>query len=111
MDRRWSAYEDAWTIVEALLHVGDLDGAVAFVEQAPTQGYEVVDALLDAGEFSRGRSLFDELEPLQQLLSGTSPGNPLEVSELRDWARRVIHFRDADQILQAIQRLSKAATL
>lgn len=51
------------------------------------------------------------MEPLQQLLSGTSPGNPLEVSELHDWARRVIHFRDIDQILQAIQRLSKVARL
>ncbi len=109
--RRWSACEEASAIVEALLHVGDLDGAVAFVEQAPAHGYEVVDALLDAGEFSRARALFDQLEPLQQLLSGTSPGNPVEVSELQDWVRRVIHFRDAEQICLAIRRLSKAARL
>lgn len=109
--RRWSACEEASDIVGALLYIGDLDGAVAFVEQVPAQGYEVVDALLDAGEVARARALFDQLEPLQQLLSGTSFGNPLGVSELQDWARRVIHFRDVDQILLAIQRLSKAARL
>jgi hypothetical protein len=109
--RRWSACEEAPAIVQALLHVGDLDGAVAFVEQAPAQGYEVVDALLKAGEFSRARALFDQLEPLQQLLNGASHGNPVEVFELHDWAQRVIHFRDSEQICLAIRRLSKAARL
>jgi hypothetical protein len=109
--RRWSACEEASHIVGALLHVGDIDGAVAFVDQAPAQGYEVVDALLDAGEFSRARALFERLEPLQQLLNGRSPDNLLEVSELQDWVRRVIHFRDADQVLRAIRRLCKAARL
>jgi tetratricopeptide (TPR) repeat protein len=109
IDRRWSACEEAPAIVQALLHVGDLDGAVAFVEQAPAQGYEVVDALLKAGEFSRARALFDQLEPLQQLLNGASHGNPVEVYELHDWAQRVIHFRDSEQICLAIRKLSKAA--
>ena len=109
--RRWSAYESSSAFVEALLHVGDLDGAVAFVEQAPTQGYEVVDALLEAGEFSRAHALFDQLEPLQQILNGTSSGHLLDISGLREWAWRVIHFRNDDQILQAIPRLSKSAML
>jgi hypothetical protein len=109
IDRRWSACKDAPVIAQALLHVGDLDGAVAFVEQAPAHGYEVVDALLKAGEFSQARALFDQLEPLQQLLNGASPGNPVEVFELHDWAQRVIHFRDSEQICLAIRRLSNAA--
>lgn len=111
IDRRWSAFEEASSFVRALLHVGDLDDAVVFVEQAPSEGYAVVDALLDAGEFPRARALFERLEPLQQLLSGRSPGNPLRISELQDWARRVIHFRDADQIIQAIRRLSNAVRM
>lgn len=111
IDRRWSACEEAPAIVQALLHVGDLDGAVAFVEQAPAQGYEVVDALLKAGEFSRARALFDQLEPLQQLLNGASYENPVEVYELHDWVKRVIHFRDLEQIRLAIRRLSKAARI
>ena len=109
--RRWSACEEAPAIVQALLHVGDLDGAVAFVEQAPDQGYEVVDALLKAGEFSRARALFDQLEPLQQLLNRSSHGNIVETHELHDWVKRVIHFRDSEQICWAIRRLSRAARL
>ncbi len=109
--RRWGAYEEARSIAEALLYVGDLDAAVAFVEQVPDKGYQVVDALLRAGDIPRARTLFDSLEPLQQLLSGTSNGNPLEVSELKEWARRVIHFRGVDQILLAIDRVAHAARL
>jgi hypothetical protein len=111
IDRRWSAFEDAPAVVEALLSVGDFDGAVAFVEQAPDQGYEVVDALLDAGETSQARAIFDKLEPLQHILSVPSQGGALDVGRLRKWAWRVVHFRDVDQILQAIQRLSKAAMM
>jgi hypothetical protein len=105
--RRWSAYEYAWAVVEALLEVGDLDGAVAFVEQFPTEGYEVVDTLLEAGDLSGARALFEQLEPLQQVLGGKPSGSSLEASELFEWARRVVHFRDPDQILRAIQRLAK----
>ncbi|WP_143136616.1 ATP-binding protein [Burkholderia ubonensis] len=109
--RRWDAYEEAPSIADALLHVGDLDATVAFVEQVPDSGYKVVDALLNAGDVSRARALFDSLEPLQQLLTGTSDGHPLAVSELDEWARRVIHFRGLDQILPAIDRVSSATRL
>jgi TorA maturation chaperone TorD len=44
-------------------------------------------------------------------LNGASHGNPVEVFELHDWAQRVIHFRDSEQICLAIRRLSKAARL
>lgn len=106
--RRWDAYEDAPSVADALLYVGDLDAAMAFVEEVPDSGYKVVDALLNAGDVSRARALFDSLEPLQQLLSGTSDGHTFVVSELDEWARRVIHFRDLDQILLAIDRVSCA---
>ncbi len=111
IDRRWWAFKESSFFVRALLDVGDLDGAVAFVEQAPSEGYAVVDALLDAGDFQRARALFEKLEPLKQLMGGISSGNPLRISELRDWVQRVIYFRDADQILQAIRRLSNTARM
>ncbi|AOE85923.1 AAA family ATPase [Pseudomonas sp. TCU-HL1] len=111
VERRWGAYEEARSLPEALLAIGDLDGAVAFVEDIPDCGYEVVDALLKKGDVSRARTLFDSLEPLQQLMSGATDRNSLEVSELQEWAQRVIHFRDLDQILAAIDRLSRMARL
>ena len=109
--RRWGACVDALSIVDAMLEVGDLDGAVEFVEQVPDKGYEVVDELLASGDLQRARMLFDNMEPLQHILSGTSHGDRLEVSELEKWAQRVIHFRDVDQIAAAIDRVSKVAML
>lgn len=107
MDRRWSAYEYASAIVEALLAVGDLDGAVAFVDHFPDQGYDVVDALLEVGDIPGARALFDQLEPLQQLQTAMSKGYSSDASELFEWAQRAVHFRDRDQIFRAIDRLTK----
>ena len=109
--RRSTALEEAPAVTDALLAVGDLYGAEAFAEEIGAKGYKVVDALLSAGEFARARVLFDKLEPLQQLLSGSLQGQDLhhDRSGLVQWARRVFHFRDADQINQAIDRLSRAA--
>ena len=109
--RRSSAFEYASSVAVALLTVGDLDGAVAFVEQYPAEGYEVVDALLDAGDIPGARTLFEQLEPLQQVLSGPPSDHSLEVPELFEWVRRVVHFRDPDQILQAAQRLARLVRL
>lgn len=109
--RRWTTLEQSPALVDALLAVGDIDKAQAFAEETGAEGYKVVDALLDAGNFDRARALFDRLEPLQQLLSGTLQGHDLQhdIPELIQWAQRVFHFRDVDQINLAIERLSKAA--
>ncbi len=109
--RRSSVFEYASFIAVALLAVGDLDGAAAFVEQYPSEGYEVVDALVNAGDIPRARTLFEQLEPLQQVLSGAPSDHYLEVPELFEWVRRVVHFRDPDQILQAAQRLARLVRL
>lgn len=108
MDRRWSAYEEAPEIVDAMLAVEDLDGAAALVEQVPGHGYAVVDALIASGQHQRARAIFDDLDPIQNLLREHRYGGPMQFEEMRDWVRRVIHFRAPDQILRTIERLVPA---
>ena len=109
MNRRWSAYEEVPEIIDALLAVDDLDGAVALVEQVSSNGYSVVDALIASGQRGRARAIFDDLDPIQDLLREHRNGSPMRFEEMRDWARRAIHFRAPDQILKAIDRLVPAA--
>lgn len=107
--RRSTTLEQATGLTEALLAVGNIDAAQAFAEEYGSGGYEVVDALLAAGEDARAKDLFDKLEPLQQLLTGhldPQGGFQQNQEELTQWARRVFHFRDVGQINQAIERLS-----
>ena len=110
MDRRWSAYEEAPEMIDALLAVEEIDGAVALVEQLPGNGYAVVDALIESGQLDRARVLFDSLDPIQDLLREPRYGGSMRFEEMRDWARRVIHFRAPDQISKAIERLVPAAS-
>lgn len=111
LGRRRTALHEASALIDAFITIGDIDSAEALAEEIGAEGYKVVDALLSAGEFGRARALFEKLEPLQQLISGTVHGHELHhsSSELIEWAWRVIHFRDAQQINQAINRLAAAA--
>lgn len=107
VNRRWGALEDSASVADALLDLGDLDAAVSFIDQVPGNGYLVVDALLEAGDIPRARTLFDSLEPIQDLLSGVSESHGLHLGELREWARRVVHFRGIDQVLHSIARVTQ----
>lgn len=108
--RRSTALEGATHLTEALVEVGDLNAAQAFVEEYGDQGYEVVDALLSAGEPTRAKDLFDKLEPLQKLLTGQlKTSSPRENQrDFAEWAFRVSHFREIGQINEEIDRLSAA---
>jgi hypothetical protein len=108
--RRSTALEEATGLTEALLAVGDLDAAQSFAEEYGSGGYKVVDALISVGEYTRARDLFEKLEPLQQLLTGRLDiyGFQQNHAEFVQWARRAFHFRDIEQINQAIERLSSA---
>jgi hypothetical protein len=110
LGRRSSALQETTSLTAAMLAVGDISAAQAFVEEYGNQGYEVVDALMDAGEISRAKILFDKLEPIQQLLSGRLNTQNISQnrSEFKQWARRVAHFRDIEQINLEIDRLSNA---
>ncbi|SDN22705.1 hypothetical protein SAMN05216517_10947 [Janthinobacterium sp. OK676] len=105
--RREAALEYADRLPLAMLAVGDIDAAVSFVQDFPNRGYKVVDALLERGEFDRAKDLFDTLEPLSQLhTSKFQDGNQYNVKEFEKWARRAFHFRDHEQIQQAIDHLA-----
>jgi hypothetical protein len=110
ISRRATALEYAVGLVDAMLAIGDIDGAQAFAEANGGGRYKVVDALLQAGDVDRARTFFDQIEPLVQLLGGQSNDLNNQEDELRQWAERVFHFREADQIEEAIQRLSTQET-
>ncbi|WP_087647677.1 hypothetical protein [Caballeronia choica] len=107
--RRADALEYAPGVVDAMLAIGDIDCAQAFAEANGCGGYKIVDALLRAGDVDRARAWFDRIEPLERLWGNQSNGIHSQETELREWAQRVFHFREVDQINDAIERLSNPA--
>lgn len=108
VERRETALGYADQLPLAMLAVGDIDAAVSFVQDFPSRGYEVVDALLEHGDFDRAKDLFEVLEPLSQLHTSKfqNHGDQHNVKEFEKWARRAFHFRDAEQIQQSIDHLA-----
>jgi hypothetical protein len=108
LGRRETALEYANQLPLAMLAVGDIDAALAFVQYFPSQGYEVVDALLARGDFERAKELFESLEPLSQLHTSKfqNHGHVNNITEFERWARRAVHFRDTEQIQKAIDHLA-----
>lgn len=106
--RREAALEYANQLPLAMLAVGDIDAALSFVQYFPSQGYEVVDALLARGDFERAKELFESLEPLSQLHTSKfqNHGHDHNIKEFERWARRAVHFRDTEQIQIAIDHLA-----
>ncbi|WP_026284329.1 ATP-binding protein [Variovorax paradoxus] len=107
VSRRTNALEYADRLPSAMLAVGDIDAAVSFVQEFPKRGYEVVDALLQRGDFDRSKELFEHLEPLSQLHTSRFQhhGRDHNLHEFQEWAKRAYNFRDSEQIQQAIERL------
>ncbi len=108
VDRRETALEYANNLPLAMLAVGDIEAALSFVQYFPSQGYEVVDALLARGDFERAKELFESLEPISQLHTSKfeNQGYDHNVKEFEKWARRAVHFRDTEQIQTAIDHLA-----
>lgn len=108
VDRRRTALEFADRLPLAMLAVGDIDAAVSFVQDFPSRGYEVVDNLLDRGDYDRAKELFETLEPLSQLQTSKfqNYGDSHNINEFEKWVQRVFHFRDHEQIQQSIDYLA-----
>jgi hypothetical protein len=106
--RRETALEYANQLPLAILAVGDIDAALSFVQYFPSQGYEVVDALLARGDFERAKELYESLEPLSQLHTSKfqNHGHDHNIKEFEKWARRAVHFRDTEQLQTAIDHLA-----
>lgn len=93
VERRANVMEDAASLVDAYLAVGDLASAEEALSNINEGGKEwlVIDALLKAGETARARQLFDRENPFRAMASDAQP-----------WAQRAIQFLDEDQIEQII---------
>lgn len=106
--RRENALEYADRLPLAMLAVGDIEAAVSFVQDFPSRGYEVVDALLERGNFDHAKDLFETLEPLSQLHTSKFQhhGDQHNINEFARWARRALHFRDMEQVQQSIDHLA-----
>jgi hypothetical protein len=107
VSRRSTALEYAEQLPLAMLSAGELEAACAYVRDFPAKGYEVVDALLERGDYDGAKELFEHLEPLSQLHTSRfqNYGHEHNVHEFKKWARRVFHFRDFEQIRLAIDHL------
>lgn len=108
VSRRTTALEYAQQLPAAMIAVGDVDVADAFVRDFPSCGYDVVDAWLERGDFDRAKELFEFLEPLAQLHTSHFQDYGLEhnIREFEKWARRAFHFRDFEQLRSAIEHLA-----
>lgn len=108
VSRRTNALDYAQQLPAAMLAIGDVEAADAFVRDFPNYGYEVVDAWLERGDFDRAKELFESLEPLAQLHTSRfqDHGEEHNIREFEKWARRAFHFRDFEQIRVAIDHLT-----
>jgi|LNFM01.1.fsa_nt_gb hypothetical protein len=107
LSRRTSALDGADRLPIAMLAVGQIDAAYTFAKDFPNMGYEVVDKLLALGDFERAKNLFETLEPVAQLHTSRyeNYGEQHNLKEFEKWATRSFHFRDFEQIQQAIDFL------
>ncbi len=108
IDRRAEVLANATSIVDAYLALEDFNSAIGISKGNPsfTKRYEIVDALVDAGRIDDARREFDEIEPLGKLFGTDIVTFGSAEEELFAWARRAHRFRDQDQILAAISRLT-----
>jgi hypothetical protein len=108
IERRAGVLGTAPSVVDALIALGDIDDALAFAESNSVGGYKVIDALLDSGDIDRARSLFDRIDPVSRMMGEDSYDMYDRREEVADWAACVFHFRDAGQILEAIDQIANS---
>lgn len=106
IERRSQALGYASTLVTAFLAVGDFDRAMAYAIDHKTGGFEVVDALLAAGDIEGARAFFDRIEPAATPTGAYANDPSGHQNQIQEWASRVFHFRDTDQILEAVDRFT-----
>lgn len=100
IERRATALSYAQNVVDAMLALGDLEAAETYAESTGRDQYKIVDALLHDGQVDRARVLFDRLDPLYTLSFASA--DQTNESQWNEWARRVHHFRESDQIEEAL---------
>lgn len=104
IERRSTALGFAPNLPEAMLALGEAESAEAAAERSDGYGYEFIQALLSRGEIEKARQHFDEIDPVEEILSGQQYNYDRDL--LSGWAKCVFHFRDEAYILEAIKLLS-----
>ncbi|HTD29887.1 MAG TPA: hypothetical protein VK660_10915, partial [Xanthomonadaceae bacterium] len=109
-DRRMTSFDQACDVLDALIALGDLDAAEGCLAEAGERAYWLVDAWLQAGRPDRAQSLFERIEPLHDLARNShhSHATLSHDREMVAWAQSAVHFRDADQIVAAVDRIVDA---
>lgn len=107
ISRRSTALGYASNLPKAMLALGDIDSAQAASERRDAYGYDLIIALLAIGQRERARQLFDQIDPVEEILSGQQFN--FDNSLVRNWAKCVYAFRDKEFILHAIKLLSKSS--
>ena len=111
IERRSRAMEYAPSLVAAYLAIGDLGAARTYAEVHNTGGFEIVDALLAKGDIEGARRLFDRIEPTTTPSGKQAHSPDAHQDQVEAWAARVHHFRDTDQIHEAIDRFAAEAKI
>ncbi|NKL76337.1 ATP-binding protein [Rhizobium leguminosarum] len=109
IQRRSQALDYAPILVDALLAVGDFDGARAYALAREKGGFKIVDALLETGDIDGARALFDRIEPTAAPTGAYAHDPTGHQNQVEEWTSRVFHFREVDQILDAITRFAAAS--
>ncbi len=104
--RRADAFDQPDDSMSALLAIGQLDDAEDFLDEVGGDGYLVVDAWLEQGNFERARRLFEQVEPLHDFGSerhSTSPSQRQQ--EFFQWVEHAIEFRTPAELVAGIERI------
>ncbi len=99
-------------IIDAYIRLGMFDRAGNLVVNGSYalsngKGFDLVEALLHAGEFTRAKELFSELEPLEYLFGRTEWDGMSNHGRdgLERWAELSLAFRVPAEVAQAIDRV------
>lgn len=95
---------DAYTTLEMFDHARGLVTNGSYM-LSKGKGFDLVEALLDAGELVRAKDLFSELEPLEYLFGRKEWDGGRGDDGLQRWAELSLAFRVPSEVAQAIDRI------
>jgi len=110
LTRRVWAFDD--DVVDALIASGQIDTAKGVITNdfgvlSKDKGFDLVDALMDAGRTAEAKDVFHRAEPLDALLGSKPIERHSNDGALTAWAERALIFYDPEQFKRAIDRLYK----
>lgn len=105
-NRREDVVNSSFTLIDSYLDVGYYDFAVNLSSLSGFSAYEVVERLIAVEKNKKARLMFDAIEPISAIGSDGTTDELVGGPEIQQWASLVPHFRDVEQILHAIKKVS-----